>query len=446
MGDSAAIDRRTFLKLGGAAVGAAALGGLSAPAAFASSTNTALDFGHDVATAWFDRINSMFKTTPGFSPPVASRMLGYSGVTLYQALVVGMPGYKSLTRHNSAFPEILGGSVGLNWPLVANSALSRLVSLMMPNATDAEKAANASLGTAFQNQYRVGVSPGLYARSLKRGVQVANAVFEWSKTDGGHEAYLNTFPAYTVPTGPQYWVPTPPAFQATPLQAYWGNNRCFVIGHGAGVGIADHPEYSEAEGSDFYALGMEVYETKQNLTTEQSDIALFWGDGGGTITPPGHSVSTATQAIRQEALSLGAAADVYAKVGMAVADAFIECWYWKYRYHLLRPVTYIQRVIDPTWLPLLATPPFPEHGSGHSTNSGAAATVLTAIFGDNYAYTDDTHAGVYPARSFSSFQEAADEAAVSRLYGGIHYSTGNNHALSAGRAIGAAVAAVQTRK
>lgn len=444
MGDSAAIDRRTFLKLGGAAVGAAALGGLSAPTAFAATSNTALDFGHEVATAWMDRALKLIKTTSGFTPPVASRALGYVGVTLYQSLVVGMPGYRSLARHNSMYPHI-NGSGGLAWPLVANSALSTILTLLFPTATLPERKANAVLRKSLEQQHSVGVDATMAARSIRRGTLMAKAVYTWSMTDGGHQAYSNNFPAYTVPTGPQYWVPTPPAFQPVPLQAYWGNNRCFAIGHGEGVVIDPPTEYSEVEGSPFHQLGTEVYETSMNLTPDQTAIAVFWGDGGGTITPPGHSISTATQVIREMNLSLGEAAEAYAKVGMAVADAFIQCWYAKYKWNLLRPVTYIQRVIEPTWLPLLATPPFPEHGSGHSTQSGAAAQVLTDLFGDGYAYTDDTHAGVYPARSFSSFHEAAEEAAVSRLYGGIHYSTGNNLALTAGRSIGQMVSAIPTR-
>lgn len=444
MGDSAAIDRRTFLKLGGAAVGAAALGGLSAPTAFAATTNTALDFGHGVATSWMDRALQLIKTTPGFTPPVASRALGYAGVTLYQSLVRGMPGYRSLHRHNAMFPH-LDGTQSLAWPLVANSAMATILTLLFPNATQAEKRQNAILRRNLETKFSRGVSSTVVTASIRRGTLMAQAVYRWSMSDGGHQGYANNFPAYTGPVGPQYWVPTPAAFQPIPLQAYWGNNRCFAIGHGEGVIIDPPVEYSEEPGSPFHQLGMEVYEAKANLTADQELIARFWGDGGGTITPPGHSISTTTQVIREKNLSLGAAAEAYAKVGMAVADAFIQCWYGKYKWNLLRPVTYIQRVIDPTWLPVLDTPPFPEHGSGHSTQSGAAAQVLTDLFGDNYAYTDNTHAGVYPARSFTSFHHGAEEAAISRLYGGIHYSWGNNTALASGRAIGQMVSAVPTR-
>ena len=158
------------------------------------------------------------------------------------------------------------------------------------------------------------------------------------------------------------------------------------------------------------------------LSPEQEAIARFWSDDpGATPTPPGHWISILTQVVRALDLPLDRAAEAYALVGIAVADAFISCWNAKYRDNVLRPVTYIRRLIDPDWTPLLITPPFPEYTSGHSVQSAAAAHVLSKLFG-RLAFTDRTHErrGLAP-RSFGSFMEAAREAAISRLYGGIHF-------------------------
>jgi membrane-associated phospholipid phosphatase len=175
-----------------------------------------------------------------------------------------------------------------------------------------------------------------------------------------HEGYLRNFPPYQPPVGPGLWVPTPPGFLPA-LQPFWGGNGCLALRNGAAIGA-----------------------------------------GAGS--------------------SLAAAAEAYACVGVAVCDAFIACWYWKYIDNLLRPVTYIKRLIDPEWLPPLVTPPFPEYPSGHSVQSGAAFEVLTDLFGERYAFVDRTHdTRGLPQRSFGSFLEAAEEAAVSRLYGGIHF-------------------------
>jgi hypothetical protein len=181
------------------------------------------------------------------------------------------------------------------------------------------------------------------------------------------------------------------------------------------------------------------------LTSEQNAIARFWADDPArTATPPGHSLSILTQLLVSEDSSLLDAAEASARLGIAVCDAFIACWHTKYRYNLLRPITYIRAHIDPTWgspLPV-TTPPFPEYTSGHSVQSGATAEVLTALFGRR-SFTDHTHDALgLPARTFDSFDAAAEEAAVSRLYGGIHYRSAIERGLEQGRAIGIRVAAL----
>ena len=283
-------------------------------------------------------------------------------------------------------------------------------------------------------------------RSLERGRHVAAEILEWSRSDGGHDGYLRNFPAYTPPIGPGLWVPTPPGFLPA-LQPFWGGNRCLAIAGGTDCPPGDHPPYSEDPRSSFYAEALETYEAVRTLTPEQEEIARFWSDDpGATATPPGHSISITTQVLGEKHASLAAAAEAYAKVGIAVYDAFVACWYQKYVYNLLRPVTYIQRLIEPSWSPLLTTPPFPEYTSGHSVQSGAAFQVLTDLFGEGYAFVDRTHddRGIAP-RSFGSFFEAAEEAAISRLYGGIHFRAAIVNGVAQGRCIGQAVTTLPCR-
>jgi hypothetical protein len=201
--------------------------------------------------------------------------------------------------------------------------------------------------------------------------------------------------------------------------------------------------YSEDPRSPFYAEAHECYLALRALTPEQEAIARFWSDDPGlTPTPPGHSISILTQIVRAGDVGLAGAAEAYAKVGIAVADAFISCWSTKYRHNLLRPVTYVRRLIDPGWTTLLVTPPFPEYTSGHSVQSAAVAQVLTDTFGPT-AFTDRTHErrGI-PARSFDSFMDAAHEAAISRLYGGIHFRAAIERGIEQGLCIGRRVAAL----
>jgi hypothetical protein len=184
---------------------------------------------------------------------------------------------------------------------------------------------------------------------------------------------------------------------------------------------------------------MEVLQKLQNLTFDEMNIAFFWEDKNGTGQPPGHWVSITNIIVNQFSLKLDEAVKIYALVGAAIRDAFISCWESKYRVNLLRPKTYIREYLsEPNWNPIVVTPPFPEYTSGHSVVSGAVSEVLTWRFGDNVAFTDSTH-GNQPAlrnRDFTSFYHAADEAAWSRLYGGIHFRSGIINGVDQGRQVG----------
>lgn len=405
---------------------------------------TAAEFPADVATAWFDLALELVRTTPGYSPPVAARAFGCAGVTLYESLVPGLEGYRSL---GGSLPGLTalpgqGANAAYDWPAVANAALASILRSLFPTAPAEQLDAVSRLEESLEGSG----PPGVLARSRRRGGEVAAAVFEWSRTEGGDEGYLRNFPPYEPPAGVGLWVPTPPGFLPA-LQPYWGSNRCLVIRGGGDCPAGDHPPFSEEPGSEFLAEALEVFDTVSHVTPEQLAIAQFWSDDPGvTATPPGHSIAITTQVLRQEAASLATAAEAFARVGMAVSDAFVACWHQKYAYNLLRPVTYLRRLVDPDWLPPLVTPPFPEYTSGHSVQSGAAFQVLTDLFGDGYAFADRTHEwrGLAP-RSFSSFFEAADEAAISRLYGGIHFRAAIVNGVEQGRCIGRAASALPLR-
>ena len=288
-----------------------------------------------------------------------------------------------------------------------------------------------------------GVSRKVLVDSRMHGNRVADAVLAWAAGDGFAET--RDLP-YTPPAGPAQWVPTGGSTNPQPLEPHWGTLRTFVLESSADCAPPPPEPYSEDPESAFYQETLAVYEASRNLTPEQRVIARFWADNPRqTALPPGHSVSITTQLVRD--LDLASAAEAYALVGVAVGDAFISCWYQKYFYNLVRPETYIQRFIDPTWQPLVATPPFPEYTSGHSVQSGATNAVLVALFGD-VPIVDETHAhrGFAP-RAFDSLSAAFEEAAISRLYGGIHYPMGIDEGIPQGRCVGQAVVdEVQTRQ
>jgi hypothetical protein len=328
--------------------------------------------------------------------------------------------------------------------MVANSALMTITKRMFPTAP----AENFALIDRLYNEIAAEFGNVDIRSSAEYGAAVAEAVYQWSMTDGGHEGYRKNYPKdYALPIGDAFWVQTKrtKGLPARAMLPYWGNNRSFLSGGDPCV-LPAPLAYSEDTTSPFYLEAMEVYEAVNGLTAEQREIARFWADDPvRTSTPPGHSISILSQILESEGATLDKAAEAYARLGIALAEAFISCWQDKYLYNLLRPVTYIQAHIDGDWKPLLTTPPFPEYPSGHSVQAGAAAEVLTGLFGESYGFIDSTHPG-YAPRLFSSFDDMAQEVAISRLFGGIHFRTAIEQGIEQGTCIGMKVNALKFKE
>ena len=406
------------------------------------------DYPSDVASVWFDTLYDLV-TSEAIAYPEASRIYGVSAVALYEAVVPGALHHRSLVGqlHSlGAVPQPREPEL-YHWPTVANAALADTIRGLFPSLTPKNLKAINALEERFAAQFRAEVmqedgSTRLlrYQRSVRHGRAVAEAILAWAATDG-FSLYNNC--TYVPKRVRGAWKLTPPGF-LEPQQPCWGNLRPMVLVSESECAPSGHPKFSKDSRSEFYAAAFEVYQTGLTLTKEQETIAKYWADGVGTTgTSSGHWMAIVGQIARNDGLSLVAAAEAYAKLGIAVTDAFITIFHAKYLYNLVRPVTYIQDNIDDTWLPLLVTPPNPSYSSGHSTQSRVAAAVLTDLFGHK-AFTDTTHTdhNLMPPqkpRTFSSFNEAAREAAVSRLYGGIHYAFDNNDGRSSGRCIGRAI-------
>jgi membrane-associated phospholipid phosphatase len=248
--------------------------------------------------------------------------------------------------------------------------------------------------------------------AFARGRVVGQALVERAKSDGSSAIWTGS-----VPVGAGFWVATPPAFVYPPLEPLAGTWRTWNLRSGSQFRPRPPPAFA---GSRFLAEMLEVYAVSRSLTEEQKRIADYWADGAGTVTPPGHWNLIAAALVGRAGWSTLRSARLHAALNTAQADAFIACWDAKYTYWTLRPVTAIRAFIDPFWLSYIVTPPFPSYLSGHSATSGAAATVLAAFF---------------PARA-RQIAAMAEEAAVSRLYGGIHFRSDNDAGLELGRRVG----------
>ncbi|MEX1024507.1 MAG: vanadium-dependent haloperoxidase [Planctomycetota bacterium] len=389
----------------------------------------------DAAIAWFDLLYDSI-ATEGLSPPVASRIIGYASVAAYEAVVPGMPDHRSLVGQLNDFDTVPAVVPGRHhWPSVLNAAVASTLEGLFAGASAPTLQAIADLEASLAADAALDNSTVVLDRSTAHGEAIAAAVLDWSLGDG-YDIWNNC--AYTPPTGAGMWEPTPPAM-APALQPCWGKLRPFVLLFGAECSTLAPPFFSEDPGSAFHTEALEVYDVVNALTQPQMDIAEFWADNPvQTGTPPGHWISIVGQVAVQHDKTLADVAEAYAHVGLAVADAFISCWDMKFYYNLMRPLTYVNSptgLNDPAWTTPIGTPPFPEYTSGHSVQSGAAAQVLDDLWGD-LPFDDNTHDGLWPMRSFTSFFEAADEAAISRLYGGIHYRAAIERGVEQGRCIG----------
>jgi alkylhydroperoxidase/carboxymuconolactone decarboxylase family protein YurZ len=264
-------------------------------------------------------------------------------------------------------------------------------------------------------------------------------VLVWAATDGHAQAMAAP---YTPPVGESLWVPTPPSFGAA-VEPHCDRVRPMVLRPTDEVIPAAPVPFSSTPGSPFYAQAQAVVDQDEANTDETRDIAQFWSDSPGSSgTPGGHWLSIAAQVAEQRELGLDVTVEALARTAVTLHDAFLNCWTWKYRYNLLRPVTYVRRYFGDShaqWSPRLDTPQFPEYTSGHSVASRAAAVVLTDLLGA-VPFTDtalaDTDGMDLRTRSFASFSAAAAMAAQSRLYGGIHYPMGIAAGLAQGDQIG----------
>ena len=433
------MQRRGFLTLGAAGLALAAL-----PARAQTGADPV-----PVLTNWYKLTLQLVRHTATYSPPVAARAFGYLGVIGYESVAACDPSMTSLAGQLNGLTPLPRPEPGAHdMAAVLQAALSTAVAHFFSNTGPSGQRAKATMTRTQDARVAEGLAHDVLARSTALGQAIAAHVIAWADADGGAVIENMGFPmAYTPAADPSAWVPTSLIRQQqAPLLPGWGEIRPFAMPAGDTCALPPPPAYSEEPGSAFHAEAMEVYTTSQSLTDEQKLIARFWSDDPMlSSTPPGHWIFIANDLITRRGLSLAVSVDMMARLGIGMADAFIGCWQAKSEYNLLRPVTYIKRVIDPAWTPLINTPPFPEYPSGHSTVSGAAATVLTAVLGDGYAFDDHTHEreGMAPRR-YDSFWQAADEAGISRLYGGIHFRAAIERGLAQGRCIGAFAAGLRT--
>ena len=396
----------------------------------------------DVLYDWYKLITRIQRNTvPGPVVLLNYRSFGFIGVGVYEAVQPGIEGAVSLSSklyQMPAMPEPQSNKDYL-WGASANAALPSMFKQLLTGLTDADKASMDSLENAYNNRFRLSTSDAVVTRSQAFGRAIATAIYQWSTTDN----FNLSSTGFTLPVFPGSYVLTPPAFPA-PVGAYLSNSRPFLASSLTAL-APPHIPYSENPSSQFYKEAKNVYDIGKALTAEQKAIPNWWADFGGPplgLAASAHILSIATWVLESKKANLGEAAETYAKTSIAFKDSPIRVWRDKFHYNLLRPVTYINRLIDPTWQTFLASPPYPDYTSGLAGIYSSSLQVLKKQYGD-IPITDNAYGwrGVSP-RQYASISELVKEAADSRVLAGIHYQFTQNITVELGQKLGNEIASI----
>jgi PAP2 superfamily len=385
-----------------------------------------------------------------YSPPVASRTYAYITVAAYEAARNENTSYLTLAGQLHQLTPFEAPDAGKKY----NYSLAAVNAILLTGKTMviSEEMIEDFRKKILQEFLATGMPQDVFDNSVDYGKKISDHILAWA----GQDNYKQTraFPKFTVTDDNVSWKPTPPAYIKA-IEPYWNKIRTFVVDSASQFKPLPAIAFSTDTNSLFYKEASQVQSAGLQLTAEQIQIANFWDcnpfkmNVNGhvmyatkKISPGGHWINITRLACRQAHADVVRSAEAYACLSVVLADAFISCWDEKYRSIVIRPETYINTYMSQSWTPLLQTPPFPEYTSGHSVVSAASAVVLSQFFGDKFVYTDSTETEFdIPVRHFNSFHEAAEEAAISRFYGGIHYMAAIKNGLQEGEAIGKFISA-----
>jgi hypothetical protein len=440
---------------------------------------TAHDYDYKVYWEWNETFLQIDRFARGYRPGPGPRALGYLGLSAYECVVSAMPENRSIA---DLYPGVDVPKADPNleyyWPAAINASYSYLMERFFPHMqNDPNPTVTNSFGliektfVKLHGQHAQETTEEILDRSEAFGREVAAAIYAWEQTDTpGHNAFLNPQPtSYTPPSGPGFWQPTPPDFSRA-MFPYWGQVRTFALRQDE---LTCRPPiaYGEHPASPFYSQALEVYSTVNTIrnptpgledwAANQRWAAIFWSDDilNLTFAPPPRLIAILNQVVANEDSDLAEAAEAYAKMGLALSDAGVALWNSKYVYNVERPVSYIRRVMSQqypeaaNWETILdatavggmygVTPAFPAYPSGHSGFGGCGGKILSSMFEYNakhpgtYTFTDLCHQlrteFLGTPRVFTSFAQAGEENAYSRIPLGVHFRMDCEVGLELGR-------------
>jgi len=402
---------------------------------------------NETVLGWYDTYLEVERYLPDFRPNTTARALAYIGLAAYESVLPGMPDHSTMASHLEGLETVefspndeLFLSINVDnpiyWEAVLNRVYFRTLSHFMINRTNNQN--KLIIDTYFDNLKRLNsvLDSEVMQHAINRANEVSDAVIVYAQSDveSVDQIWDITPSDYSPPSGAGYWQPTGPDFSLA-CHPYWYKVRKFMVQDNDYIFIDPSP-YSEDSQSIIYKEATEVNETVDNITEEERWIAEFWSDDivNLTFSPAARQIAIANQLVTESAISMEEALEMYLRLGISLNDAAVVCWEGKYKYNLERPVDYIKRMINPEFTTMLAhmydgyvhNPNFPAYPSGHSTFASTVAPVFDHFFSNRMSqFTDRSHDGrtefFSEPRTFTSFDEMAEENAMSRIPLGVHF-------------------------
>ena len=409
-------------------------------------THKSTEYEGRLAHEWMELGYQMIKDNYLYGPH-AARTYGYLGLTAWESVYHGISGARSMAGQINDYstPAQFDENQVYDWGIVLCSAMKTVFPALIDNMNNAQRSQVDVLAALQEDEMvKKGLTEQERQNSKDLGKRIGLQIVERIQKDG-RDVIRNIVPTIPGRDDAHKWYWDAGTLGQNPVEPLWSTVRTFVVDNAQACEPQAPFPYSEDPNSDFYREAKEVYDLDRGAANKA--IAYHWDNGPGrTCSPACHWVNITQQLLKRENKNLAESAKAYCLVGFAAADAFSACWFAKYKYFLLRPVTYIREVIDPTWNPLIGTPPYPDYTSGSSMIGGAAPVVLITLFGDT-GFQDKTHLGsplytpdggpfVLPERSFTSLTYAGEEEMESRVIGGVHFRRACLEGLKSGRCIG----------
>jgi hypothetical protein len=382
--------------------------------------------------------------------PHAARIYGYTGLAIYEAVYNGIPKARSMAGQINDYPHAptINTLERYDWGVVLSTTMRTVLPELVDNLTTSQRSSIILLAEQQENEMLAeGTERETFDRSKDFGNQIGQAIITRIRKDG-RDVIRNIVPQLPVRDAehPWYWDRT--TFGQEPVEPMWGTLRTFVLDNSQSCEVEPPLPYSTLSNSAFYQEALEVRNMPKSDPNKR--LAYHFDNGPGrTCSPACHWVNIAEQLLKKNERDLAICAKVYCLLGFAVADGYSNAWYMKYKYNLLRPATYITENIDPSWEPLIETPPYPDYVSGSAVMGGVAPTVLVSVLEDR-TFVDQTHLGssittpdgatfVLPERQFESITKCGEEMAESRVAAGVHFRRACKQGLEAGRCIGSTI-------